>query len=133
DELVDGYQEVATHLSVVRSAAPDASLGAHLSRVLARPHPVTTGTRRSSWRDVGTFLAATFPAALYRMRRWWVGTLLANVVLAGVMMAWLVRDPGVESSLISPAEADRLVNVDFERYYSEFAASHFAARVWTNN
>ena len=49
------------------------------------------------------------------------------------MMAWLVQHPGVESSLIPPAEADRLVNVDFERYYSEYAASHFAAQVWTNN
>ena len=133
DELVDGYQEVATHLSVVRSAAPDASLVAYLSSVLARARTRTTGTRTSSWRDVVTFLVATFPAALYRMRRWWVGTLLANVMVAGVMMAWLVQHPGVESSLISPAEADRLVNVEFERYYSEFAASHFAARVWTNN
>ena len=23
--------------------------------------------------------------------------------------------------------------MDFERYYSEYAASHFAAQVWTNN
>jgi len=79
------------------------------------------------------FLTATFPAALYRMRRWWLGTLAANVVVAGVMMLWLLQHPGVESSLIPPSEADRLVNVEFERYYSEFAASHFAARVWTNN
>ena len=49
------------------------------------------------------------------------------------MMLWLLQHPGVESSLISPAEADRLVNVDFEGYYSEYAASHFAAQVWTNN
>jgi uncharacterized membrane protein SpoIIM required for sporulation len=34
---------------------------------------------------------------------------------------------------MSPAEADQLVNVDFEKYYSEYAASHFAAQVWTNN
>ena len=133
DELVDGYQEVATHLSVVRSSAPDAALVAYLSSVLARARTRTTGTRTASWRDVGTFLAATFPAALYRMRRWWLATLLANVAVAGVMMPWLLQHPGVQSSLIPPAEADRLVNVDFERYYSEYAASHFAAQVWTNN
>ena len=46
---------------------------------------------------------------------------------------WLLRHPGVQPSLIPPAEADRLVNVEFERYYSEYAASHFAAQVWTNN
>ena len=133
DELVDGYQEVATHLSVVRSSAPDAGLVAYLSSVLARARTRTTGTRTSSWRDGLTFLTATFPAALYRMRRWWLGTLAANVVVAGVMMLWLLQHPGVESSLIPPSEADRLVNVEFERYYSEFAATHFAARVWTNN
>ena len=68
DELVDGYQEVATHLSVVRSSAPDAGLVAYLSSVLARARTRTTGTRTSSWRDGLTFLTATFPAALYPMR-----------------------------------------------------------------
>jgi uncharacterized membrane protein SpoIIM required for sporulation len=133
DELVDGYQEVATHLSVVRSSAPDAAVVSYLSSVLAGARTRTTGTRTTSWRDLGRFLAATFPAALYRTRRWWLATMAANVTVAAVMMTWLLRHPGAESSLLSPAEADRLVNVDFERYYSEYAASHFAAQVWTNN
>jgi uncharacterized membrane protein SpoIIM required for sporulation len=133
DELVDGYQEVATHLSVVRSSAPDAALVSYLSSVLARARTRTTGTRTTSWRDLLTFFAATFPAALYRTRRWWLATLAANVAVAAVMMWWLLAHPGVESSLVSPAEADRMVNVEFERYYSEYAASHFAAQVWTNN
>jgi uncharacterized membrane protein SpoIIM required for sporulation len=133
DELVDGYQEVATHLSVVRSSAPDAAVVSYLSSVLAGARTRTTGTRTTSWRDLGMFLAATFPAALYRTRRWWLATMAANVTVAAVMMTWLLRHPGAESSLLSPAEADRLVNVDFERYYSEYAASHFAAQVWTNN
>jgi uncharacterized membrane protein SpoIIM required for sporulation len=133
DELVDGYQEVATHLSVVRSSAPDPSLVAYLSSVLARARTRTTGTRTTSWRDVVTFLAATFPAALYRTRVWWLSTLAANVAVAAVMMTWLLGHPGAESSLISPAEAKQLVDVDFQHYYSEFAASHFAAKVWTNN
>ena len=133
DELVDGYQEVATHLSVVRSSAPDASLVAYLSTLLARARTRTTGTRTTTLRDVAGFLTATFPAALYRTRRWWLTTLAVNVALAAVMMTWLLQHPGAESSLISSADADRLVNVDFEGYYSEYAASHFAAQVWTNN
>jgi len=36
DELVERYQQVATHLSVLRSAAPDPTLVAHLSSLLAR-------------------------------------------------------------------------------------------------
>lgn len=133
DELVDGYQEVATHLSVVRSAAPDPALVAYLSSVLATARTRTTGTRTTSWRDAGTFLSATFPAALYRTRRWWLATMLANVAVAAVMIGWLVEHPGVESALLSPAEADQLVNTGFEGYYSQYAASHFAAQVWTNN
>lgn len=133
DELVDGYQEVATHLSVVRSSAPDAALVSYLSTLLARARTRTTGTRTTSWHDVVTFFAATFPAALYRTRHWWLATLLVNVAVAAVMTTWLLQHPGVQSSLISPAEADRLVDVDFELYYSEYAASHFAAQVWTNN
>ena len=133
DELVDGYQEVATHLSVVRSAAPDAALVAYLSSLLARARTRTTGSRTVSWRDGGVFLARTFPAALYRTRRWWLATLAANVLVAAAMTGWLLRHPGLQSALIPPEQADRLVNVDFERYYSEYAASHFAAQVWTNN
>ena len=133
DELVDGYQEVATHLSVVRSSAPDASLVAYLSTVLARARTRTTGTRTTSWRDVVTFLSTTFPAALYRTRRWWLATIAANVAVAAVMMTWLLSHPGAESSLMSSGQADRLVNSEFEGYYSTYAASHFAAQVWTNN
>ena len=32
-----------------------------------------------------------------------------------------------------PSEVDQLVNHDFEDYYSEYAACHFAAQVWVNN
>jgi uncharacterized membrane protein SpoIIM required for sporulation len=133
DELVERYQEAATHLSVVRSSAPDPALVGYLSSVLARARTRTTGSRTTTWRDAITFLAATFPAALYRTRRWWLATLAVSVVVAAVMTTWLLQHPGVQSSLIPPGEADRLVNVEFERYYSEYAASHFAARVWTNN
>ena len=34
DELVERYQQVATHLSVVRTAAPDAAVIAYLSSCL---------------------------------------------------------------------------------------------------
>ena len=43
------------------------------------------------------------------------------------------REPHIESSLISPAEVDQLINNDFESYYSEYAAGSFALKVWTNN
>jgi uncharacterized membrane protein SpoIIM required for sporulation len=49
------------------------------------------------------------------------------------MMLWLLDHPNVEQSLLSPGEVDQLVNHDFAGYYSQYAASHFALRVWTNN
>jgi len=133
DELVERYQQVATHLSVVRTSAPDASLIAHLSSLLARARNRAAGTRVGTWRGVASFFTDRFPAALYRLRWWWLGTLGANVVVTAVMLLWLLDHPNVEQSLMSPAEVDDLVNRDFEGYYSANAAGHFAAQVWINN
>jgi uncharacterized membrane protein SpoIIM required for sporulation len=133
DELVDLYQRVATHLSVVRTSAPDAALVAYLSSVLARARTRSVGTRTATWRRVALFFTEQFPAALYRLRRWWLGTLAVNVVVVALMIGWLLQHPSAEQSLMSPAEIDQLVNNDFENYYSQYAASHFALQVWINN
>jgi uncharacterized membrane protein SpoIIM required for sporulation len=39
----------------------------------------------------------------------------------------------VEQTLLSPRDVDQLVDHDFSGYYSQYAATHFAAEVWTNN
>ena len=86
-----------------------------------------------AWSDLGGFFTDTFPAALYRTRRWWIITALVNVALALGIGWWFGSHPQFESSLMSPSEIDKLVNTDFQHYYSQFAASHFAALVWTHN
>jgi len=133
DEILDRYQRVATHLSLVRSTTPDPSLVAYLSMLLARARSRSAGTRVMAWSDVGRFFGQTFPAALYRMRWWWISVLVADVLLALVMGWWLLEHPSIESSLASPEQIRQLVENDFENYYSEYAASSFALRVWTNN
>ncbi len=133
DELVDRYQRVATHLSVVRTSAPDAELVAYLSSLLSRARIAMLGARVMSWQALGRFFTEQFPAALYRLRYWWLGCLAANVLVTAVMMWWFLDHPEVEQSLLSPEEVDQLVNSDFESYYSENAASAFATRVWLNN
>ena len=133
DELVERYQQVATHLSVLRTSAPDPTLVAHLSSLLSRARNRAVGTRVSTWRGVVLFFTDRFPAALYRLRAWWLVTMAVNVVVCGVMMGWLLDHPNDELSLLSPVEVDQLVNNDFQGYYSEFAAGHFAAEVWVNN
>ncbi|WP_232221812.1 stage II sporulation protein M [Nocardioides sp. J54] len=133
DELVDRYQQVATHLSVVRTSAPDAQLVAYLSSLLGRARIAMLAARVPSWRGVLHFFTDRFPAALYRLRWWWLACLAGNVVVTGVMMAWLVGNPSVEQNLLDPQQVEQLVNSDFESYYSENAAGAFATHVWLNN
>ncbi len=133
DELVERYQQVATHLSVVRTSSPDSHLISYLSTLLARARIRLVGTRTSTWASVGRFFTHRFPAALYRLRHWWLGCLVANVVVIAVLMLWLLDHPNVEQTLLSPQEVDQLVDSDFERYYDENPAQSFAALVWLNN
>ncbi|MET9200573.1 stage II sporulation protein M [Gordonia sp. NPDC003585] len=133
DEIIDTYQRVATHLSVIRSAAPDASLVAYLSALLARARSRAAGTKGDTWAEMARFVTQSFPAALYRMRWWWLSVMGASMVLTVAVTWWLLDHPRIESSLASADEIERLVNNDFEGYYSQHAATSFAAQVWTNN
>jgi uncharacterized membrane protein SpoIIM required for sporulation len=133
DELVDLYQEVATHLSVIRSTAPDPQVIGHLSALLARARTRATGTRTTGWAGVVDFFARRFPAALYRTRAWWLTAMLTSYAVTAVMIWWLLDHPQVESALLDPEQVRKLVDNDFAGYYQDSAASHFAAQVWTNN
>ncbi|WP_460466268.1 stage II sporulation protein M [Calidifontibacter terrae] len=133
DELLDLYQRVATHLSYLRSAAPDPTVLQYLSTILAKARSRAMGARTSSWESVGEFFLRTFPAKLYTTRRWWLTVLLVNVVVAFAIGWWVADHPGVQTTLLSPSEIDKLVNHDFADYYSEHAAGDFAGKVWTNN
>ena len=133
DELLDGYQRAATDLSVVRSTAPDATVVGYLSTLIARARGRAARVPTLTWAGIGRFFAEDFPAALYRLRWWWGITALANVVVGLVLGWWLYRNPVVENSLLSPEEVELLVNVQFESYYSEHAASSFSTLVWVNN
>ncbi|QQS01313.1 MAG: stage II sporulation protein M [Austwickia sp.] len=133
DEVLDLYQRTATHLSVVRSAAPEPDLVGYLSWLLTRARGTAARPASRDWRAATRFFTDTFPATLYRTRRWWLAVLAANVLAAVFLGWWFLANPQVEQSLMTPGEIDQLVNHDFAHYYSEHAASSFAFRVWTNN
>jgi uncharacterized membrane protein SpoIIM required for sporulation len=105
----------------------------YLSLLLSRARNRSGGRRGGTWHGVRTFVLERFPAALYRLRWWWIGTAAGSALATAVMMWWLLHHPDVEQSLLSPRDVDRLVNHQFSGYYSQYAASHFAAEVWINN
>lgn len=133
DELVDLYQRTATHLSAVRSAAPDPALVGRLSSLVARSRGAVTGSRATSGRDIAAFFLVKFPAAVYRARWWWISTGVAFVLVAFALACWVAANPDVQNSLIPPAEVRQLVDQDFASYYSSHPAGSFAFQVWTNN
>lgn len=133
DELVALYRAASTHLSMLRSAAPDPTVVGRLSALVARSRTAVAGSHDPGWRDVTRFLTVSFPAAVYLNRRWWVCTALIFVAVSVVLSWWVAASPEVQASLGAPEQIRQLVERDFENYYSEHPAGSFAARVWVNN
>lgn len=133
DELVTLYQRTATHLSAIRSSSPDPTLVGELSTLVAQARSAVTGSHTPAWRDAARFLAVGFPAACYRTRRWSIGVAVVVLTLAWLIGAWVAGSPEVQATIAVPEEIRRLVEQDFEAYYSSDPAGSFAARVWTNN
>jgi uncharacterized membrane protein SpoIIM required for sporulation len=135
DELVALYQNVATHLSVVRSAAPDAVVVGHLSSLLATARGAIAGPRVPAWREILFFFTDGFPAALYRARRWWISTALVSLVAAFFMGWYIAANPHVQGELASPDLVNGVFRPggEFETYYTEFSPGSFGFKVWVNN
>lgn len=133
DELVTLYRKASTHLSILRSAAPDPVVLGQMSTRVARARTAVTGSSDPGVNDVVRFLTVSFPAAVYLSRRWWVTTALAFTALAVLIAWWVAANPSVQASVAAPDDIRQLVEHDFEDYYSENPAASFAARVWTNN
>lgn len=133
DELVDLYQRVSTHLSMVRTASTDSVLVGRLSGLVARARAAVTGAHAPLWSEFARFWTVSFPVVAYRSWRWWLGAAVAFFVVATVVGMWVAGNPEVQSTIGTPSEIDQLVNEDFASYYSEHPAGSFALQVWVNN
>ncbi len=133
DELVSLYQQVATHLSVVRSAAPDPGLVQRLSMLVNRARQAVSGRREPVWHGVGRFFAVELPAALYRAGPATVAVALVFLLVAGASGWWVAATPEAQAGFGTPAQIRQLCDVEFAAYYSENPAASFAGLVWTNN
>ena len=131
DELVRLYQAVATHLSTVRSAAPDPVLVTRLSDLLTRARTRIAGAHEPAWSDVVRFATVSVPAALYRVRWWTLAVTLGFLAVAVVSGVHVATAPGALDAMGTPSEREQYVYEAFASYYDPGAS--FAARVWTNN
>ncbi len=133
DELVGLYQRVATHLSVLRSSSPDPVIIGRLSTLVARARSAVTGAHTPARTDVARFFVVVFPAAVFRAWPWAAAVAAVAVLIAVLAGAWVAGDPEVQAAVGTQEEIRRLVEVDFEQYYSTHPAASFAGQVWTNN
>ncbi|GAA2726011.1 stage II sporulation protein M [Cellulomonas aerilata] len=131
DELVRLYQAVATDLSTIRSAAPDAVTVARLSDLLGRARSTIAGAHEPAWTDVTRFVVLSLPAALYRIRWWTVAVTVACVVVAVVAGSWVATQPDALRAMGTPSQRAEYAQDAFAEYYDPSAG--FAAMVWTNN
>jgi uncharacterized membrane protein SpoIIM required for sporulation len=133
DELISLYQRAATHLSIVRSRAPDPALVTRLSGLVLQARGAVTGGRAFSWMTVWRFISEGFPLAVYRSWRWWLGVCLGFSIFAGVLMWYIASHPAAAAAFLSPGQIDELVNSSFAGYYTRYQPQNFALHVWTNN
>jgi uncharacterized membrane protein SpoIIM required for sporulation len=133
DELVDLYQRVSTHLSMLRSSSTDSVLIGRLSSLVARARAAVTGAHAPLWSEFIRFWTVSFPVVAYRCWRWWLGTAVVFFIVATAIGFWVAGNPEVQATIGTPAEIEQMVNHDFESYYSENPAGSFALRVWINN
>jgi len=131
DELARLYQLTATHLSMVRSAAPDPALISRLSTLVSRARARIAGAHEPAWSDVKRFALVSAPAALYRIRYWTHAVTAACVIIGVIAGITAVNDPDVLAILGTPAQRATYVEEQFAAYYDPGIG--FAGRVWTNN
>jgi uncharacterized membrane protein SpoIIM required for sporulation len=134
DELVELYQRVSTHLSMLRSASgSDSLMIGRLSSLIARARSAVTGAHAPLSSTFTRFWTVSFPVVAYRTWRWWLGTAVAFFAVVVVIAVWVATNPEVQSAVGTPSDIDQLVNHDVASYYSEHPAAAFALQIWVNN
>lgn len=133
DELVRLYRQGATHLSMLRSVAPDPVLVSQLSIILVRARARIASPHDLAWGDVLGFFTRTIPAALYRIRWWSVAVSVVCLLIAVIAGAWAATHPDVLNAAMPPQAQREYAQKAFAQYYSNYPSASFTALVWTNN
>jgi len=133
DELVRLYQRASTHLSYARTNFGDPGLVLRLSQLVAGAGAVVYGSRPRTWRAVGRFFTATFPAALWRVRAFVVVSAILTFAPAAAIGVWLAHSPAALDAAAPPALRAAYVDEESNHYYTDRPSAEFATSVFTNN
>ena len=108
-ELVDLYQRTSTHLSMVRSAAPDPVVVGALTQLVAQARARVTGSHPRMLVELAAFFRVGFPAAVWRARWWVLGAAVGFLAVAVAVGAWVAGDPQVQAALGTPEPLSTMV------------------------
>jgi uncharacterized membrane protein SpoIIM required for sporulation len=133
DELVALYQRTATHLSVLRSRAPDPVLVARLSKLVLTARGRLTAPPVFRAATVGRFVTVGFPLAVYRAWPWWCAVATGFSLLSGFLILWVAGHPDTAAAFIGADAARELVASGFAGYYTRYTPPEFALQLWTHN
>lgn len=133
DELVRLYRQAATHLSLLRSRAPEPGLVNELSVLLVKAKARISSPHDLTWISMGRFFTHTIPAALYRVRWWSVAAAALGLLITVVAGFWLAGNIDLLNSVISPEDQQKYAHEAFASYYSTYPSASFASLVWTHN
>ena len=133
DELIRLYQRTSTHLSYARTNFGDPGLVLRLSQLVAGAGAVIYGARPRTWRAAGRFFTATFPAALWRIRRFVAVSFVLTFAPALALGVWLAHSPAALDATATPAMRAAYVDQESNHYYTDQPSAQFAAEVFTNN
>ncbi|QWW20301.1 stage II sporulation protein M [Schaalia sp. 19OD2882] len=133
DELARLYRQGTGDLAAVRALNPDADAIRSLSGDLARARARLTGVSGISGAAVSAWFRIVLPAALYRIRWWIFGVMMAFLAIALLQAWWLLRDPSLFQLLGTESQLRHYATRDFVAYYSQDTNAEFAVSVWVNN
>lgn len=135
DELVSLHQRAGSHLAIARLRfRTDDALVDRLTYIVAESHGVLHGRRTTNARRAVTdFLVLTFPAAVWRIRRFIVVAALLMLVPWLAFQVWIGVSPEAFDLTGDPAVTASYIENDFEDYYSSQPAQNFAGQVFLNN
>ncbi len=135
DELVSLYQRTGSHLAHARiEYGSDEAIVGRLTYLVAEAHGILYGRRETNVRrSVTRFLALTFPAAVWRIRRFVLVAALLMLVPWLVFQVWIGVSPDAFDLTGDPAVTQAYIDNDFESYYSSQPAQNFAGQVFLNN